>query len=180
MRPAVKRRLATLAAGASLVLCIAAAVLWLTSYRTTVAIARLQTLPASDRYAQFNPRAMTRMAMLRCRRGSISLLWNEQPSGLPFEDAGWSFVTTPSPKIDSNLRNSFRFAARTEDFPDGRSLIVVFPAWLLTLVALALPAVWFPRWRRRRDEGRCVSCGYDLRATPNRCPECGLGRDEET
>lgn len=53
------------------------------------------------------------------------------------------------------------------------------PNWLFVLVFAVLPAIALvhgvgKRMRRRRvREGHCEQCGYDLRATPNRCPECG-------
>ncbi|MGD0767367.1 MAG: hypothetical protein ABSB42_03995 [Tepidisphaeraceae bacterium] len=53
---------------------------------------------------------------------------------------------------------------------------VAVPWWLFLIVGLAMPAMAASRAaKRRRDvrQGRCVSCGYDLRATPDRCPECG-------
>jgi hypothetical protein len=71
--------------------------------------------------------------------------------------------------------------------PSAASLVSVQSAWsvhvsywLVFLVA-ALPILFwmlvaFWRWRRAVRRARCrlcVTCGYDLRATPDRCPECG-------
>jgi hypothetical protein len=55
--------------------------------------------------------------------------------------------------------------------------MLAIPLWLLMLVTLTPPALWL--WRGRRAialaaKGRCIACGYDLRATPDRCPECGM------
>jgi hypothetical protein len=54
--------------------------------------------------------------------------------------------------------------------------IAAIPFWFIVLVTGMGPALWWCGLRRRRSwarHGRCRGCGYDLRATPGRCPECG-------
>jgi hypothetical protein len=59
---------------------------------------------------------------------------------------------------------------------------LILPYWFLSLLIGAFPASSFfillLRARRRRcrsQHGLCRACGYDLRSTPSRCPECRTG-----
>ena len=61
--------------------------------------------------------------------------------------------------------------------PWNRSgLTIAAPCSILTLVFGMTPVVRtlrIVRRHRRRARNACPNCGYDMRATPDQCPECG-------
>ena len=60
--------------------------------------------------------------------------------------------------------------------------IWALPFWLIALAFAMTPAflgLSTLRNSRRSRRGLCASCGYDLRATPDRCPECGTAPPKE-
>jgi hypothetical protein len=66
---------------------------------------------------------------------------------------------------------------RTFAFPKCWLVSVCAPHWLVAGIGLLLTAlfVFAPRvLRLRRRLGRCAQCGYDLRGSPDKCPECGM------
>ncbi len=61
----------------------------------------------------------------------------------------------------------------------GESCTYLFPLWIPTAtfaVAASVMTYW-PRYHRRKRKklGLCLKCGYDLRGSKDRCPECGVG-----
>lgn len=62
---------------------------------------------------------------------------------------------------------------------DWRNIRVALPYWAIVATLSAAPLCWLAarkviRGRRwRLEHGLCARCGYDIRATPDRCPECG-------
>jgi hypothetical protein len=67
----------------------------------------------------------------------------------------------------------------TLDLAVGQRLLSV-PLPLVAAIGLLFPLFKLRAVLARRDQarlaalrGHCPTCGYDLRATPDRCPECG-------
>jgi hypothetical protein len=62
---------------------------------------------------------------------------------------------------------------------NDRVEVLWVPYWIVLALAVVPGLVWWSAMRRRRLRraarrlGLCPTCGYDLRATPGQCPECG-------
>jgi len=105
---------------------------------------------------------------------------------LPSYDAppGWATrVRSPGTRfLYSPLRGVHPFLPDVDTYdaasrtPGNRLLSVRVPLWPLVLLFGIVPMRRLSAWcRGRRDalQGHCRACGYDLRHSPHRCPECG-------
>jgi hypothetical protein len=186
----VKRRLYNLAAAVSLVLCVATVALWARSY--CAADGREVTLKVTD--AQ-NASVTRRSVILSSFRGSMdgTYLWFMGPK-VSRAGAGrridWSVdawtnqpqdvipVHDPAERWRASAYRSLMGFGYSQGGRHGeRSLSFFVPHWALAALAASVPSLWWLGRRRRRisqRDGLCPTCGYDLRATPDRCPECGM------
>jgi hypothetical protein len=73
----------------------------------------------------------------------------------------------------------FGFHGYDNRSPPGYDFDLVLHYWILALFAGLVPLVWLlrilriARLQRRTSSGLCAQCRYDLRASKDRCPECG-------
>jgi hypothetical protein len=168
--PAVRRlarHLFTLCSAVSLLLVVAVFVLWVDSY------SRMHAWQWSSPLAYIN--VTTSRGVLRLHRAVVT-------------GPGWT-ITSPSfqhnrfqgaPDLTADTIYPGTFGYYVRQGANAAVYYVYLPASSLVLALSLPPAGWF--WLRNRSRkryaerlaGLCPSCGYDLRASPDRCPECGM------
>jgi hypothetical protein len=145
------RRLFTVLSALSLLLCVATAALWI------------------------DGRVVGKRSGLFGTPQDGLMLANESEGMLLV--AGDLLATRLRPTRMDQLDFAPAFYYRSIQAPFRQRLLVV-SHWFAVAVTALPPAAWLgvrllSRRARRRDRGLCPACGYDLRATPGRCPECG-------
>ena len=146
----MKRYLLNATAGLSLLACLAAGVFWIRSVRF-----KQSEVGESLNFRSVDPRwwvVSCRGTLTLCRQNGRD--WGKEFGSV--EGLGFHF---------GGLKG-----------PHGSLWNLAVPYWFLVSATLLPPAAHLARLRRLRRlhrPGLCERCGYDLRATPGRCPECG-------
>ena len=189
----IARHLFTILSVLSLLLCVGTCVLWVRSYSVTDNISRVHADFGADAYrgriwALNSSAGGIRLWSIAAARWKISCTF---ASGALRENVGWHWDTTAPrryPVVNSHLAVAGVWSWTHSRSREGTSVPVggllshtmTFPYWLHAAIFAALPAAaqfrfsfWYVPRRRRIRAGLCPNCGYDLRASPERCPECG-------
>ena len=166
-------------------LAIAVLALWIRSYFFQDAIARItrnRSTLSSSFASVFTERGRCKFSF--CRRTFDAQEGFDENDGFlipprsPRWPVGWSYGAADF------VNSGPWFSIETHDwastpvsyYPGRYSYTwVALPLWLFLSIFLVLPLRWaIRRIRHARDaENHCGECGYDLRASPERCPECG-------
>jgi len=113
-----------------------------------------------------------RAALVISKHGRFDVLFL---SAWPCDEPGFSHRSYP----ENNALGGTDYSRRVLGFGGGEQLnggvFVNVPYWFPAVMGV-VPVAMVVRAERRRGRiagGACAVCGYDLRATPDRCPECG-------
>jgi hypothetical protein len=178
----MRRRLFNMLAVVSLVLCGVVLVLWADNRRVHARWQPNQTTffllwSSGDRMAvEFWHTSGAPVYGPNYKDTSAVDAWQKQfPPGNSFEKAGFRIGREPS--IGTMISGTL--------VKDSTHYFLVTPDWAVVLLLVIAPCVAGAkarrRWRAHRLEmGLCTTCGYDLRATPDRCPECGTVASAKT
>jgi len=176
--PCVRHRLFTVASALSLLAFAATVVLLIRSFTTRdlLGVARVES---SAR--------VVRVAIVSSNRGLMSVTlardtyltrpeFDKRVARIPRSRVEYRAMVPRPWRVGTGLWNWLGFGHIAIANSTESELLFSFPHWLLLLPCIPLPAWWLWSRRslaRRRLAGCCPHCGYDLRATPDRCPECG-------
>jgi hypothetical protein len=78
--------------------------------------------------------------------------------------------------LPSGMGVEYAHHARRQLGVPSQTAVITVRHWFLLLIFASLPAVRIGLARQRRHpshRGYCPACGYDMRANPERCSECG-------
>jgi hypothetical protein len=186
------RRLFTFASALSLLLCMATVVLWVRSYWVHDSIEYLHDLPGSTYWVRqiydgYASRGGVKLSYIRSSASDqLNIISFREDAKIQPHFRQGQYPARSVPIIESVLPPTALLRSVGIGFDghdDGLQIPsnvwqdqLVFPYWLPTTV-LAMPcAVWLRLMltrHRRNKVGHCLTCGYDLRASKDRCPECG-------